>query len=71
MATTMSKFTKKQVFKDKEPIKKSLLLIGKKSKDYNNLLSKQYKRCSKRPTGKSKSKGKNIVEYKLGRITTN
>jgi hypothetical protein len=41
MAITRSKVLKKQVFKDIEPIqKKILLLIGKRSKDYKNLLLK-------------------------------
>jgi hypothetical protein len=45
MAITKSKVTKEHVFKDKKQSKRSLLLIGKRKKDYNNLLSKLYMRC--------------------------
>ncbi len=45
MAITKNKVTKEQVFKDKEPIKRSLMLAGKRSKDYNNLFSRLYRRC--------------------------
>jgi hypothetical protein len=45
MAIIGSKITKEQVFKDKSKSRRSLLLIGKKSRDYINLLSRLYKRC--------------------------
>jgi len=45
MANTRNKVTKKQMFKDKKPIKRSLLLTRKRNKDCNNLLLRQYKRC--------------------------
>jgi len=48
MAITRSKVTKEHMFKDKKPIKKNLLLIGKKSKDYNKFLSRLYKRCKQK-----------------------
>jgi hypothetical protein len=44
MAITKSKVIEEQVFKDKKPIKKNLLLTRKRSKDYNNLLSKLHKK---------------------------
>jgi hypothetical protein len=42
---TKRKVIKKQVFKDKKPIKKKFVVGWEKNKNYNNLLSKQYKRC--------------------------
>jgi hypothetical protein len=48
MANSRTKVTEEQVFKDKEPKRKSLLLTRKRSKDCNNLLSRQYKRCKQK-----------------------
>jgi len=48
MAITRKKVIKEHVFKDRKPIKKKLLLIGKRSRDYNNLLSKLYRRCKQK-----------------------
>jgi len=48
MAITRKKVIKEQVFKDRKPIKKKLLLIGKRRRDYNNLLSKLYRRCKQK-----------------------
>jgi len=44
MVITRSKVIEEQVFKDKKPIKKKFELTKKRSRDYNNLLSRQYKR---------------------------
>jgi hypothetical protein len=45
MAITRSKVIEERVFKDRQPIKKNLLLTGKRSRDYNNLLSRLFKKC--------------------------
>ncbi len=45
MAITRNKVIEEQMFKDIEPIKKSLLLTRKRSRNYNNFLSRLYKRC--------------------------
>jgi hypothetical protein len=44
MAITKNKVIEEQVFKDRSQSRKSLLLTRKKSKDYNNLLLRLYKR---------------------------
>jgi hypothetical protein len=48
MAITKSKVTEEHMFKDRKPIRKKLLLIGKKKKDYNNLFSRLYKICKQK-----------------------
>jgi hypothetical protein len=50
-------------------LKRNLLLTRKRSKDYNNLLLRLYRNASIKPTRKFESKGKSIVQYKLGKIT--
>jgi hypothetical protein len=48
MAITKSKVTEEYVFKDRKPIKKKMLLIKKRNKYYNNLVSRLFKRCNQR-----------------------
>ncbi len=48
MAITKNKVTKEHVFKDRSQSRRSMLLIGKRNKDYNNLLSRLYKRCKQK-----------------------
>jgi hypothetical protein len=47
MAIIRTKVIEKQMFKDKEPIKK-FNADWKRSRDYNNLLSKPFKRCKQK-----------------------
>jgi hypothetical protein len=46
-----------------------MLLIGKRSKDYNICLSREYNICKQKTHQKVLIKRKKIVEYKLGMIT--
>jgi hypothetical protein len=48
MAITRSKVTKEHVFKDRDPIKKKFVVDWEKEQDYNNLLSKLYKKCKQK-----------------------
>jgi hypothetical protein len=68
MAITRSKVTKKHVFKDRDPLKRSLLLIGKRSKTTTIFCQNHIRNASRRPIAKFDSKGESTVEYKLGKI---
>ncbi len=45
MAITKSKVIEEGCLKTESQSRKSMLLIGKRSKDYNNFLSRLYRKC--------------------------
>jgi hypothetical protein len=57
------------VFNYKNEIKKKFAIDWEEERDYNNILSRLYRRCKQKTHLKFESKGESIVEYKLGRIT--
>jgi hypothetical protein len=64
-----ARLLKNMCSKIKNQSRKSLLLTRKRNRDYNNHLLRLYKRCKQKTHQKFESKGKNTMEYKLGRIT--